>query len=140
MSTRVDILDALVTELIAIDEIKTATRYVKSFTEASENVPSIQVQAGLEIPLVIDATDIYYSMPVMMLLITKQTSANIEPLIDSVKDALLGTTSPLSLHANVNVVNLLGTDPVELEDEDAEEFASVQLNWGIRYHASKAAF
>lgn len=140
MSTKVDILDALIVELTDIDEIKTATRYVKSFTEASVNAPSIQVQAGLEIPLVIDETDIYYSLPVSMLLITKQTSANIEPLIDDIKDALLGTTCPLSLHANVNVITLLGTDPVELEDEDAEEYASAQLNWEIRYHASKSAF
>ena len=140
MSTRVDILDALVAELIAIDDIKIATRYVKSFTEASQNVPSIQVQSGIETPLVIDATDIYYSLPVSMLLITKQTSANIEPLIDSIKDALLGTTCPVSLHANVNVIGLLTTDPVELEDEDADEFASALLHWEIRYHASKSGF
>lgn len=140
MSTKVDILDALVAEILAIDEIKTATRYVKTFTLASKNVPSVQLTAGAEEILVNDATDIYYSLQISLLVITKQTSENIEPLIDDIKDALLGTTCPLSLHANVQVIDLIATEIVELEDEDAEEFASAILNLEIRYHASKASF
>jgi hypothetical protein len=140
MSTKVDILDALVAEILAIEEIKTATRYVKTFTEASVNVPSVQVTAGAEEKLVDDATDIYYALQISLLVITDQDSQNIEPLIDAIKDALLGTTCPLSLHANVQVVDLIETAIVELEDEDAEEFASAILNLEIRYHASKAGF
>lgn len=140
MSTKVDILDALVAEILAIDEIKTCTRKVKTFTEASINVPSVQVQSGSEVELVNDATDIYYLLPVHLLVITKQTSENIEPLIDDIKDALQGTTCPLSLHANVQVLKVEETVAVELEDEDAEEFASAILNLEIRYHASKSGF
>ena len=140
MSTKVDILDALVAEILAIDEIKTATRYVQTFTLASKNVPSVQITAGAEEILVNDATDIYYSLQISLLVITKQTSENIEPLIDDIKDALLGTTCPLVLHANVQVIDLIATEIVELEDEDAEEYASAILNLEIRYHASKSAF
>lgn len=140
MSTKVDILDALVAEILAIDEIKTATRYIQTFTEASNNVPSVQLTAGNEEILVNDATDIYYALQISLLVITKQTSENIEPLIDDIKDALLGMTCPLSLHANVQVINLVTTEIVELEDEDAEEFASAILNLEIRYHASKSGF
>lgn len=140
MSTKVDILDALVTELESISTVKNATRYVKTFSQAEKNVPSIQVVSGIEVPLVVDATDIYYSLPISMLVITKQTSVAIEALIDDIKDTLLGTTCPLDLHANVNVIRLLSTDPVDLEDEDADEFASALLNLEIRYHASKSGF
>ncbi len=140
MSTKVDILDALVAEILAIDEIKTATRYIQTFTEASINAPSVQVTAGAEEILVDDATDIYYSLQISLLVITDQDAQNIEPLIDDIKDALLGTTCPLSLHANVQVIRLVETAIVELEDEDAEEFASAILNLEIRYHASKTGF
>jgi len=98
------------------------------------------VTAGAETILVNDATDIYYALQISLLVITKQTSQNIEPLIDDIKDALLGTTSPVSLHANIQVINLIATEIVELEDEDAEEFASAILSLEIRYHASKTGF
>lgn len=140
MSTKVDILDALVTELEAISTVKNATRYVQSFTNAERNSPSIQVAAGNERVLVIDSTDVYYALDVSLLVITKQTSVAIESLIDDIKDTLLGTTCPVDLHANVNVLNLMATDIVELEDEDADEFASALLQLEIRYHASKSGF
>lgn len=140
MSTKVDILDALVTELEAISTVQNATRYVQTFTEAEKNAPSVQVTAGNESELVNDETDIYYAVEVSLLVITKQTSVAIESLIDDIKDALLGTTCPVDLHANVQVISLIATQIVELEDEDADEFASALLQLEIRYHASKSGF
>ena len=140
MSTKVDILDALVAELQGIPEVKLATRFVQVVSDAENSEPSIQVVNGPEIPLVIDATDILYSMMVSLHVITAQDEQEIEPLIDKIKDELLGTTCPPDLHANLQVISLLSTDIVELEDEDSSEFASALLILEIRYHASKTGF
>ena len=141
MSTRVDIINAIIVELTAITGIKVATRFTKSLTKAEINLPYIGVVASDEEPLVEDATDIHYDLPIDLFLITEEQYNDVEGLIDDIKTAFQGiTASPSSLHANIFYLIVGTVSPVRLDDLDEQNLSSVRIPLRLRYYASKSGF
>lgn len=140
MSNKVDILDALVTELEAITAVQKATRYLMSQSAIEKDSPYIGIVSGDEEKLVEDSIDIRFSLDVVLYIITEQQFEDIEGLIDDIKDAVLGSTSPIDLHTDLDVITIRDIGPVILDDLDNERYSSTQINLGLRYHASRGGF
>lgn len=141
MSTKENILDALVQELEDISEVEKATRFTLSLKNAEENNPYIGVVSREEIPIVEDSTDIRYSLSISLFIITEEQYKSVETLIGKIKDLLEGTgICPISIHANLMMVKVESTDSVMLEDLDDEAYSSVVVNLTLIYYASKTGF
>ncbi len=142
MSVRSDILDALETELTALDEIKLATQDTESIDEAEESNPYIGIIAGEEELIVEDdnGIDIRWQLPVNLLLITEQRYKDIEALMKRIKQKIYDENNDLTLTNNVLAINISDFTPVEREGIDFERFSSVQSNLLILYHTTDTDF
>lgn len=139
---RAAILNALQSELTALDEIKIATQDTMSIDEAEESNPYIGIMAGEEDLSVEDdnGIDIRWELPVVLLLITEQRYKGIEALIKRIKQKIYDENNDLTLTNNVLAINIGDFTPVEREDIDDERFSSVQSNLLILYTTTDTDF
>ena len=139
---RTAILNALVTEIEGITAVNKATRFTMSLDSAQKENPYVGVVAGREISLVEDATDIKFELIVSLFIITEEQYENIEGLLDDIKEVIHGTTSPINLHADIDLITVIDVYPVHIDDLDELEgrYSSNQIDIRILYNAPRSTF
>ena len=140
MSTKGDILNALAVELEAITAIKKATRFTLLMSKIENNVPYIGIVSADEEKQVEDSTDIRWRLDVALYLVTEQQNEGIEGLLDDIKEAILGTTCPINIHANLDLITIGSIDPVYLEDLDDGKYSSTRIMLELIYNSSNGGF
>jgi len=134
MHTKTTILDALITQLVALPEVATATRVLLTPNNARKSSPYVGLIAGPEEIVVEDTTNIRYELDVDIILLKK--GIDIESMLDAVKIKLF--SAPLATAIGALQVRIVGQEPVALIDED--NYSSTRIVTVITYVVAKDAF
>lgn len=131
---KTSILNTLVTELLTVSSVATATRILLQPAEARKKAPYAGLISGTEEAVVEDATDVRFELNIDIILLIK--GRDIEKLLDEVKDLLYGASIASTIGALQ--LRIIGQEEVALIDADS--FSSTRIVAVVTYVATKGDF
>lgn len=128
-NVRIDILDAIVTQLETVSLVNKASRFVDDQPVIENEAPYVAVLAGDEVAQVKDTENIRYMMRVDLVVFTKENYQSIEELIVAIKDEIL---SPIALGTNclaTELVSVAGPELWENNQNSSARFTLAVIYW-----------
>jgi hypothetical protein len=132
-TTRIDILDELVTQLETVTGVNKSSRFIDDQPVVENEAPYVAVIPGDEVTQCTDTVNTRYLMRVELVVFTKENYTAIEDLVAAIKNKLY---EPIDLGTNCLATELMSVAGPELWESNQN--SSARFTLAVVYYAAKA--